>query len=209
MSRFISLPIVLSALVLIPGCHRGATLGQRCLQELDELPVVNSVTIDVEQLVDGIVEKLGVEPYWDDIPTIRTACQAPALLPDQLVVPAASSSGHAPKPVQRMSVPGLSGVVFVYLSQGEEEVVTGLAAAFVGYRADGKPAYAYKASEVLRDEGWGRVTSSAVGAASVQRCSQEIEHFRYAENGDVIGELGSSVRTPRFCEQLALLSPDK
>lgn len=121
----------------------------------------------------------------------------------------AVSSEPASKPVQRVSVPGLSGVVFVYLSQAEEEVVTGLAAAFVAYRADGKPAYAYKASEILRYEGWGRVTASAVGAASVQRCSLEIEYFRYGENGDVIAELESPVRTPRFCEQLVGLSPGK
>lgn len=208
MGRLASLAIILSAVVLFLGCHRGTISGSGCLEELSALPAADSVTIDVEQLVDGIVGKLGVEPYWADIPTIATDCQVPAVLPGQLVV-SANSPEHAPRPVQAVNVPGLSGMVFVYFSQGEEEVVTGLAAAFVGYRADGKPAYVYKASEVLRDEGWGRITTSVAGAASVQRCSQEIEYSRYAENGDVIAELESPVRMPRFCEQVVLLPPGK
>lgn len=195
-------------LALIAGCGEEAVPIGDCYAELDQLPVVYTVTIDVEELVKNIVGKLGPEPYWPDIPQIDTACEAPAVLPGQSDhFTSTPTTSRIAKPVSRVRLDGLSGVVFAYRSRGAEEVMTGLAAALVEYRPDGTPGRIYKASELLGDEGWGRLTTSTLTATSIERCDQELEYFTYSAEGDVVGELEIPARTPRFCEQVVLLPP--
>ncbi|MGH8073813.1 MAG: hypothetical protein ACREO4_07045, partial [Lysobacter sp.] len=162
--------------VPIVGCGANALPTDGCRAELDRLPIVDTTTIDVEILVKDIVDKLGAEPYWSDIPQIDTVCKAPAVLPGQFdhFTPAA---GRFAKPVRRVRLDGFSGVVFAYMSEGAEEVVTGLAAALVEYRPNGTSGRVYKASELLRDEGWGRLTTSTLTGTSIERCDQELEYF--------------------------------
>jgi len=198
---------ILGSLALLGGCSPSAAESP-CFQEPLVIPVVRSVTLDIEDMVEGVVEKIGSEPLWDDIQPIATSCKPPATLPNQLDPLAQAVSRHLPKPVQLVNLPGVSGVVFAYFSQGEEEVVTGIATALVEYHPDGTPARTFKVAEVLRGEGWGRHTLSNLTQESIQYCSQEIEYFGYADNGDVIGELDSPTRTQRVCEEARSLPVD-
>src|SRR5690606_18160659 len=117
MNRWAGL-IVAMHLVLIVGCSQNTLIGD-CRAELDQLPIVDISTINVEILVKDIVEKLGAEPYWFDIPEIDTACRAPVVLPSQFdQFTSAPPVGRVAKPVSRVRLDGLSGVVFVYMSQG-------------------------------------------------------------------------------------------
>lgn len=197
---------VAMCLVLIAGCSENVTRMGNCHAELNGRPVVDTTTIDVEQLVQNIAGKLGGEPYWPDIPQIETSCKAPAVLPDQSdQLASVPTAGQTAKPVSRVRLDGLSGVVFVYRSRGAEEVMTGLAAALVEYRQDGTPGRVYKASELLADEGWGRLTTSTLTATSIERCGQGLEYFAYSPEGDIVEELETPIRAPRFCELIVLL----
>jgi len=194
----------------LAGCSNpGAATEKGCSQELAALPVENSATIDVELLVPGIVAKMGGERMWDAIEVIDTKCPAPGTLPNRMPppVPPGEHSAAAAKPVQKVKLPNASGVVFLYPSQGAEEVMTGLAAALVEYRDDGAPGKIYKASELLRDEGWARLTSSTLTPATIERCDEQIEYFTYSPEGDITGELPTPRRMGRFCEQIMLFSP--
>ncbi|MGQ4660515.1 hypothetical protein [Lysobacter sp. F6437] len=177
-----------------------------CHVELDWFPIVETTIIDVERLAQYIAVESGGEFYWQGVPQIDTACKAPAILPGQFDrLSSMPNAGQMAKPVSRVRLEGLSGVVFVYISQGAEEVATGLAAALVEYRPDGTPWRVYKASELLRDEGWGRLTTSTLTATSIERCDQELEYFAYSPEGDIVEELEAPIRTPRFCELIVLL----
>lgn len=205
MSRL--LKTILGSVVLLGGCSQG-TAESRCFEELRAAPVVMSLTLDVADLMEGAVEKLGSEPLWDDIQPIATSCEPPATLPNQLAPLAQPASRQVPKPVQLVNLPGMSGVVFAYFSQGEEEVVTGIATALVEYRPDGTPGRTYKTAEILRGEGWGRHTLSHLTRESIQYCSQEVEYFVYADNGDAVGELDSPSRMQRICDEPRPLPAD-
>ena len=163
----------------------------------------------MELLVPDIASEPGAGYGWDYIQPVETNCPAPTAFPDYMPPPVGSDGPRAPvaKAVQKFNLPSLTGVVFIYHSRGAEEVMTGLAAALVEYRDDGTPGRVYKASELLRDEGWARLTSSTLTSTSVERCDQQIEYFTYSPQGDVTGELHVPERTPRFCEQLILFSP--
>jgi len=173
------------------------------------MPLSSSVSVDIELLVPDIVSEPGAGSAWDDIRPVETNCPAPTAFPDHMSPPVSSTGSRTPvaKAVQKVNLPNLNGVVFIYHSRGVEEVMTGLAAALVEYRDDGTPGRMYKASELLRDEGWARLTSSTLTSTSVERCDQQIEYFTYSPEGDITGELQVPERTPRFCEQLMVLSP--
>lgn len=206
------LPLLfLGALGVVVACRSPADEGNLCRAELDALPVEDSATVDIEFLIEGIVSRLDAEPVWDGIQAIETECRPPRSLPDLMETPAGSEVPGKPraKPVQKVVLPGLSGIVFIYPSRGVEEVTTGLAASLVEYRDDGTPGRIYKASELLRDEGWARLTSSNFSPQSIVRCDQEIEYFTYSREGDIAGELAAPTRTPRFCEQIMLLAPGR
>ena len=49
-------------LAAVAGCGENAVPMGDCYTELDQLPVVDTVTIDVEELVADIVVKLGALP---------------------------------------------------------------------------------------------------------------------------------------------------
>lgn len=202
----LALSTTMLAVHLISGCNGGGLSKDPCRVELETLTMSDSVTINMERLVDGIAKDPDSERYWNDIPTITTGCQAPAVLPDQRFFGSGTSS-HAPKPIQLVRFPDFFGAVFVYPSQGEEEVVTGVAAALVTYRTDGRANYVYKAAETLRYEGAGIVTTSTLSSESVRRCLQKSEYAKYAENGDIIGRLEVPYRSLRFCENIMLRLP--
>lgn len=201
---------LIAVTVALTGClNSGAAIGIGCGEELAALTVESSATIDVALLVPDIVEKMGGESMWDAISVIDTDCPVPVALPDHMPPPVPSSERQWPaaKPVQKVRLPNVAGVVFLYPSQGVEEVMTGLAAALVEYRDDGTPGRVYKASELLHDEGWARHTSSTLMTTAIERCDQEIEYFTYSPEGDITGELPTPRRMGRFCEQIMLLSP--
>jgi hypothetical protein len=195
---------VFGILILAVGCHASADAGFECADELKVVQTEASVRIDVEKIVDDLVGKLGAEDYWSSIEPIDTSCPRPKELPDLMPIPVGSGDAEAviAKPVRRIKVSGRAGVVFVYRSVGVEETTTGFAAAVVEYRENGEPARIYKASELLSDEGWGRLTTSTLSATSTTRCDQELEFFTYSDNGDIVGELETPTRTPRFCENI-------
>lgn len=198
--------LVVALAILAGGCSRGIAAENTCHEELQKLPVAEAVAIDVEQMVSGIVEKMGTALYWDDVPSIATGCETPRRLPDQYVFTGSHGpSGVEIKPVQALRTAGLSGVIFAYHSRGPEEAMTGLAAALVEYDEDGMPGRVYKATELLGDEGWGRLSKSTFTAESVERCSQEIEYASYSPAGDIVGELETPARTPELCELILLL----
>lgn len=201
--------LLLPALALSSACGHPANAGNACRDELGALPSSNSVSVDMELLVPDIASEPGAGYGWDYIQPVETNCPAPTAFPDYMPPPVGSDGPRAPvaKAVQKFNLPSLTGVVFIYHSRGAEEVMTGLAAALVEYRDDGTPGRVYKASELLRDEGWARLTSSTLTSTSVERCDQQIEYFTYSPQGDVTGELHVPERTPRFCEQLILFSP--
>lgn len=192
--------------LLTVGCHTPVDAGQACGKELEALPVTESAQIDVERIVEGLVIKAGAENYWDSIDPIDTFCLAPERLPDLMLAPVGveRTQAMAVKPVQRISVPGRMGVVFVYQSVGREETTTGLAATFVEYGNEGAPIRSYKVSELLSDEGWAKLTFSTLGETTITRCTQELEYFIYLDNGDIAGELETPTRTPLSCESAAL-----
>lgn len=198
-----SRPSIFGVLVLVAGCHAPAGAGVQCAEELAATPVTAAARIDVEEIVDGLVMKAGSENYWDSIDPISTYCPVPEDLPDFMPAPPGSrrSSSEMIKPVRRISIPGRVGVVFVYHSVGVQEAATGFAAAFVEYPEKGE-AKVYKASELLTDEGWGRLTSSTLTASSTTRCNQELEFFEYSETGDIVGELLTPTRTPLLCKDV-------
>lgn len=103
------------ALVLAVGCHASADATSECAKELNALAVMESASIDVEEIVDDLVFKSGVETYWDSIGPIETSCLPPERLPDLMPEPVGAKSSQTPaaKPVQKISIPGRTGVVFV------------------------------------------------------------------------------------------------
>lgn len=190
-------------LVLSPGCDEPAVAGDRCIVELAEASVAESTIVDVEQLVPRLVDRLGAEPYWSDVPSITTACRAPGMLPDQeRFLPGREAATEYVKAVGIMRTGGVTGMLFAYESRGVEETQTGIAIALVEYRPDGAPERMYKASELLEGETLARLTKSTVTADSIERCTQEIDYAFYAENGDIVGEREVPDRSPPDCETI-------
>lgn len=204
MTKWMWSPVM--GVALLGGCGASVVESAGCIDELAGLPIADAALIDIEQIVEDIVHKQGAASFWPGLPSIATACETPGALPDQDHFAFAQTEGAA-RPIGRVRVSGLSGVVFAYPSRGAEEIMTGLAAAIVEYRPDGTPGRVYKAAELLVDEGWGRLTTSTLTATSIERCDQVLEYFTYSPEGDIEGELASPTRTPRFCEEIVLLSP--
>jgi len=170
------------------------------MAELERVPAVESIAVDVELLVDDIVNRLGAESYWSGVNALSTACPAPGNFPDQSRRDGVSYEDV--KAVDLVRVGALSGIVFLYHSRGEEEILTGVAAALVEYQEDGTPGHAYKLSELLGGEGWARLTKSTVTRAGIRRCTQEVEYATYSDAGDILGELEVPARSPELCETI-------
>ena len=200
MSRWLHAAAAAYVLLMLPGCGMSAPPTDECMAELERVPAVESIAVDLELLVDDIVNRLGAESYWSDINVLSTACPAPGNLPDQYRLDGISYEDV--KAVDLVRVGALSGVVFLYHSRGEEEVLTGVAAALVEYQQDGTPGHTYKLSELLGGEGWARLTKSTVTGTGIRRCTQEVEYATYSDAGDILGELEVPARSPPFCETL-------
>lgn len=199
--------VTLGAALMLVGCSPVAKAGSDCAEELRAAAPVEYVLLDIEDMLVGAVEEIGTKPQWGSIKPIATSCEAPATMPGE-VKDSDRLNKDAPKPVRIVNISGSSGVVFAYLSRGDEEVTTGFSAALVKYDDEGAPGQAYRATEILRGEGWGRHTNSKISATAVRRCSQELEYFIYSEAGDVLDELDSPSRGPYFCEELISISPE-
>jgi len=195
-------PYAVAALFLLvsSGCDQGLP-DNPCRVELAAVRPTDSASVDIELLMPGIVDQLGAEPYWSDVPSIATACQAPKVYPGGLVRSQANALDRA-KAVARFRTGEVSGILFAYPSQGMEESVTGIAVALVEYPSNGVPGRVYKASELLNDEGWGHLTKSRFLGNGIERCTQEIAYVTYADNGDILGELAVPNRSPPYCEQI-------
>ncbi|SKA07973.1 hypothetical protein [Novilysobacter spongiicola] len=199
--------VILPALTLT-GCSEGRATTATCLDELQAAPRASSLTLDIEQITGGgTVERGGSKDEWSDIRSISTSCEPPARLPGENMFLNDSGMRDPPKPVQVVNLPGLSGVVFAYSSRGDEEIMTGYAAALVEYGPDGKPRRSYRATEILWDEGWGRHVTSLLTPAGIRRCSVELEYFTYS-GSDIVGVLETPRRSPPFCEDLVALPVD-
>lgn len=192
----------------LTGCTEGRASSTSCADELTSAPSVASVTLDIEEITGGgTVERGGSKDEWGDIRSISTSCEPPARLPGENMLLNQSGMRNPPKPVQVVNLPGLSGVVFAYFSRGDEEIMTGYAAALVEYGLNGKPRRSYRATEILWDEGWGRHVTSLLTPAGIRRCSVELEYFTYS-GSDIVGVLETPRRSPPFCEDLVALPVD-
>src|SRR5690606_30826237 len=170
MSRWLHAAAAAYVLLMLSGCGTPAQPADECMAELERVPAVESIAVDVELLVDDIVNRLGAESYWSGVNALSTACPAPGNFPDQSRRDGVSYEDV--KAVDLVRVGALSGIVFLYHSRGEEEILTGVAAALVEYQEDGTPGHAYKLSELLGGEGWARLTKSTVTRAGIRRCTQ-------------------------------------
>lgn len=197
--------VVATIILMISGCADTTAVASECYDEVMTASTVREVSIDLEEIIPGLVGADSAESHWDNIVTINTACEAPPLLPDQFAY-FVELNGQDAKPVALVRTKHLSGILFLYHSRGVEEVMTGLAGALVEYESNGNPRRIYKATELLGDEGWARFTRSRVSADSIQRCDQELEHFRYSPEGDIIGQLEEPIRRPLFCEDILFFS---
>lgn len=193
--RLIAIP-----LGLVAGCVEAAAATD-CLAELQRQPVAEQISVDLREL--AAVDILRAESFWDDLTAIDTACPLPPALPDEASYP--SASRRKVKAVGHVRLEGIRGVLFAYGSRGPEEVMTGVAVAVVEFGPDGKVRRIYKASELLQDEGWARLTTSTLTATSIIRCAQELEYFMYSDDGDVVGTLETPAHGPRSCE--SIMSP--
>lgn len=185
---------------LATGCAKNESeIQSACVIELSEVDVAESITVSIEMFSEGILHKIGSDPYWKGIPSIETSCDTPSSLPD-LDPQFFDEEFTAPKPVMRVGLDNYSGIIFVYSSVGDGGAGEGMSAALVEYHNDGRPLSAYKVAEVLRDESGGKVVTSNLDASSIKRCFRRVDFGIYDDSGNIIGDLDNPLLGVELCE---------
>jgi len=190
---------------LLGACDAAVNDNDACIKQLGEAPEQSITSIDLENMIPDLVESMGAKNYWSSIERVPTRCEPPPGFPNQRPTDDGQEGALAPKPVAFVRFGDISGLAFVYLAQGTDEMTEGVAAAIVEYDGSGHPAEVHQLAEFLSFEGHGIIYSSRVSGQSMERCKQEIEYFEYADNGDIIGELAAPRRSSKTCERQAPL----
>lgn len=190
--------IVVVSCSQLGGCNATANTNYACAKEANEKSE-SIEAVDLEDLAPGLINSMDAMGYWYSIKSIPTQCEAPPEFPDQRMLHVDQQGAFKPKSVAFVQLADISGVMFVYLTLGTDEMTEGVAAAIVEYDASGQPTDVHQLAEFQSFEGHGTIYGSRVSGQSVERCRQEIEYFEYADNGDIVGEFSVPRWSPKRC----------